>query len=141
MHNQQFIENGFQSSGFLNFTPKVAYAKATEMEIPILDVRESNLIGYKRFDVPHVFYIPLSELTERISEISTEIPFIVADSAGLRSHEAMEILVRAGFKNIANLAGGIIEWERDGMPLNINKLEQLDGSCMCQLRPHNKIKN
>jgi rhodanese-related sulfurtransferase len=138
MKYEQFTDNGFQSSGFLNFTPEMAYRKATELEIPILDVRESNLIGYKRFNVPHVFYIPLSELPARLSEIPKDLPFIVADSVGLRSHEAMEILIQHDFKNIANLAGGIVEWERDGMPLSINKTEQLDGSCMCQLRPRHK---
>ncbi len=136
---EQFIENGFQSSGFLNFTPRIAYQKAMELEIPILDVRESNLIGYKRFAVPNIFYIPLSELSLRLNDISKDIPFIVADSAGLRSREAMEILIEAGFTFIANLAGGIVEWERDGMPLNVNKQEQLDGSCMCQLQPRNKL--
>jgi len=67
-----------------------------------------------------------------------DIPLIVSDSAGLRSHEAMEFLIKLGYQNIANLAGGIVDWERDGLPLRIDKTEQLDGSCVCQLRPRHK---
>jgi 3-mercaptopyruvate sulfurtransferase SseA len=50
----------------------------------------------------------------------------------------MQFLLSVGFKNIANLAGGIIEWEQNGFPLRKNLSEQLDGSCMCQLRPRMK---
>jgi hypothetical protein len=57
----------------------------------------------------------------------------------LRSHEVMEFLLLKGFTNIANLAGGIVEWEQDGLPLKIDITEQLSGSCVCQLRPRNKI--
>jgi len=52
----------------------------------------------------------------------------------------MEFLLKKGFSNLANLAGGIVDWERDGLPLRIDRTEQLDGSCVCQLRPRNKKK-
>jgi rhodanese-related sulfurtransferase len=67
-----------------------------------------------------------------------DIPVIVADSVGLRSHEAMEFLLSKGFDNIANLAGGIVEWESDGLPIKKDITEQLDGSCVCQLKPRHK---
>jgi len=60
---------------------------------------------------------------------------IVADSVGLFSHEAMIILKDLGFENIINLALGLVEWERDGMPVMIDQNERLSGSCVCQLRP------
>jgi hypothetical protein len=50
----------------------------------------------------------------------------------------MIFLINKGQSNIANLAGGIIEWDRDGLPLVINKREQLSGSCACQLKPANR---
>ncbi|MCU0378725.1 MAG: hypothetical protein MUC78_10755 [Bacteroidales bacterium] len=133
-----FHNKGFVSSGFLNLTPREAYAEATEGGAIIVDVREERLTGYKCFKVPKVIYIPKSCITSQYSTLPEEFPLILADSVGLRSQEAMEFLISKGFKNIANLAGGIVEWEHDGLPLKIDVSEQLDGSCVCQLRPRHK---
>jgi rhodanese-related sulfurtransferase len=135
-----FFSHGFISSGFLNLTPREAYTEATENNAILLDVREERLTGYKNFDVPKVINIPNSELAENYKNLPTDVPMIVADSVGLRSHEAMEFLISEGFSNLANLAGGIVDWERDGLPLKIDRTEQLDGSCVCHLRPRHKKK-
>lgn len=135
-----FLVHGFVSSGFLNLSASEAYKEATENNAIIVDVREIRLTGYKRFDVPTVINIPNSVLSENYDSLPREIPMIVADSVGLRSHEAMKFLINKGFTNIANLAGGIVDWERDGLPLRIDKTEQLDGSCVCQLKPRHKTK-
>lgn len=133
-----FSGSGFISGGFLNLTPRDAYYEAKTGKALLVDVREIALTGYKRFDVPKVIYLPLSELEKRLDILPLDFPLIIADSTGLRSHEAMEILKSKGFMHIANLAGGIVEWERDGLPLIIDNKERLDGSCMCQLRPRTK---
>jgi rhodanese-related sulfurtransferase len=135
-----FFKHGFISSGFLNLSASEAYKEATENNAIIIDVREKRLTGYKRFDVPKVINIPNSVLSENYSSLPRDIPLIVADSVGLRSHEAMEFLLKKGFANIANLSGGIVDWERDGLPLRIDKTEQLDGSCVCQLQTRHKKK-
>jgi rhodanese-related sulfurtransferase len=132
------FRHGFTSSGFLNLSASEAYKEATENNATILDVRELRLTGHKNFDVPKVIHIPNSTLAENYINIPTDIPLIVADSVGLRSHEAMVFLQSKGFTNIANLAGGIVDWERDGLPLKKDITEQLDGSCVCQLRPRHK---
>lgn len=133
-----FKAKGFLSSGFLNLTPREAYSEATENGAVIVDVREERLTGYKTFDVPKIIYLPKSQVLEHLEILSLKVPLIIADSVGLRSHEVMEILISRGFKNIANLAGGIVEWEHDGLPLKTDLTEQLDGSCVCQLRPRHK---
>ena len=136
--NEVFGVTGFVSSGFLNLTPAEAYMEAIENGAVIVDVREERLTGYKCFDVPVVIYMPGSRLSEEYHSLPAGIPLIIADSVGLRSHEAMEFLLGRGLRNIANLAGGIVEWEHDGLPLKIDRTEQLDGSCVCQLRPRHK---
>jgi len=130
--------NGFISSGFLNLSGSDAYKEATENGAIIVDVREDRLTGYKCFDVPKVIYMPKSRLPEEYTGLPVDVQLIIADSVGLRSHEAMEFLLGKGFTNIANLAGGIVEWEHDGLPLKKDISEQLDGSCTCQLRPRHK---
>ena len=132
---------GIFQSWFLNLSASEAYKEATENNAIIIDVREIRLTGYKRFGVPTVINIPNSTLSENYKSLPVDIPIIVADSVGLRSHEAMEFLLKKGYTNIANLAGGIVDWERDGLPLRIDKTEQLDGSCVCQLRPRHKNKS
>ena len=139
MKGELFSGKCFLSGGFLNLTPRDAYFEAVSNSAVIVDVREDFLTGYKRFDVPLIAYIPLSSFEQRQSELPFDVPLILADSVGLRSHEAMVLLAKNGHKNIANLAGGIVEWERDGLPLKTDFKEQLDGSCMCQLRPRNKL--
>lgn len=134
-----FLQRGFYSGGFLNFTPKEALREVLENRATVVDVREATLTGYKRFGVSSVVYLPYSQLGEACETLSRSHPLIIADSVGLRSHEAMVLLKEKEFTNIANLAGGIVEWERDGLPMSIDRSEQLDGSCMCQLRPRNKM--
>lgn len=131
---------GFVSSGFLNLTPREAFIEASENDSIFLDVREKILIGYKCFDVPKVIHMSNSRLTEDWEGLPRDELLIIADTVGLHSHEAMEFLLSKGFTNIANLAGGIVDWERDGLPLKVDKSEQLDGSCVCQLRPRHKKK-
>jgi len=115
-----------------------AYAEAAESTAIIVDVREERLIGYKNFDVPRLIHLPKSKIEQGYVNLSHEQPLIIADSVGLRSHEVIEFLQAKGFTNIANLAGGIVEWEKDGLPLKIDLSEQLSGSCVCQLRPRNR---
>lgn len=136
-HHKYFISKGFISAGFFNFTPKEAYFEAIK-NVVIVDVREESFTGFKRFDVPKIIYLPYSNIEAKYSELPQNIPLIITDSTGLWSKEAIIFLNNKGFKNIANMAGGIVEWERDGLPLIINTNERLDGSCVCQLKPRNK---
>lgn len=128
---------GFYASGFLNLSSKETYKLCQEGAI-LLDVRMPYFVVFKGFGVPQVISIPLSELEQKITLLPNDIPLIVADSVGIHSHEAMLLLQTKGFQNIANLAGGMVEWERDGLPIKVDNEYQLSGSCVCQLKPRNK---
>jgi len=133
-----FFSGGFMSAGIRNVTPHQALALCQKGAI-IIDVREDALSRFKMFDVPEVIYCPFSMLAETYLHLPEEKALIFADAAGLHSKEAVKLLMEKGLANrIANLAGGLVEWERDEMPLIIDKSEKLSGSCMCQLRPRNK---
>ncbi|MFA6400357.1 MAG: rhodanese-like domain-containing protein [Salinivirgaceae bacterium] len=128
-----FGTSGFWASGFLNLTPMEAYIHCRQGAL-LLDVRLPYFVGFKCFDVPKIIAIPLTELELKMKELPTDNPIIVADSVGLHSHEAMLMLQEAGFKNIANLAGGMAEWEHDGLPIKLDIQYRLSGSCVCQLK-------
>jgi rhodanese-related sulfurtransferase len=133
-----FQNTGFYSGDVFNLTPKQAFNICQKGAV-IIDVREEVLSRFKMFGVPEVIYCPFSILGETYEQLPKDKPMIFADAAGLHSKEAVRLLMEKGFVNrIANLAGGLVEWEQDEMPLIIDKSEKLSGSCMCQLRPRNK---
>jgi len=125
---------GFLSCGIFNVSPREAFELCSKGAL-IVDVREAHLSNFKNFDVAEILFIPISKLTQELSNLPPHKYFIIADTVGLRSKEAVIFLKDKGFKNIANMAGGIVDWERDGLPLKININERLSGSCICQLKP------
>ena len=129
-----FENYGFLSCGIFCVTPREAFELSRKGAV-VVDVREENLRGFKSFDVPELFYLPKSKIEEQYKDLICDRYMIFADTAGLRSKEAVIFLNEKGFQRIANMAGGIIDWERDGLPVKINIEERLSGSCMCQLKP------
>ena len=133
-----FENTGFFSCGVYNLTPKQAYFVCQQGAV-IIDVREEELSRFKMFGVPEVIFCSFSTLGETFEHLPKDKPMIFADAAGLHSKEAVILLMEKGLvSRIANLAGGLVEWERDELPLFIETSEKLSGSCMCQLRPRNK---
>jgi len=62
-------------------------------------------------------------------------PMIFADAAGIHSKEAVTFLTGKGLgEHVANMAGDLVEWERHGLPLVIDKNGRISGSCMSMLR-------
>ncbi len=125
---------GMVSSGILNVSPREAFELVRKGAL-MVDVREEYLRSFKGFDVPDVIYFPKSKLAGEYENLPADRYMIFADTVGLRSKEVVIFLNEKGFEKIANLAGGIVEWERDGLPLTADIASRLSGSCMCQLKP------
>ena len=132
-----FEDKGIVSNGILNLSPTETIEICKKGGI-IVDVREEYLNRYKMFDVEEIIFCPQSILEENLNQLPTDKPLIIADSTGIHSKEAMQVLEEKGFKNIANMAGGMVEWERDGLPIKEDKTERLTGSCACMLRRRDK---
>jgi rhodanese-related sulfurtransferase len=129
-----FDNYGYVSSGIFNVSPREAFELCGKGAV-IVDVREKYLNNFKIFDVPEIMIIPESKLVKQLLELPQDKYLIFADTVGLRSKEAVVLLKDKGFIKIANMAGGIVDWEHDGLPLKTNIEERLSGSCMCQLKP------
>lgn len=83
----------------------------------VLDVREP-----KEYDSGHVLnskLIPLGKLKERMGELEKykEQPIVVVCRSGNRSGTACFLLGRQGFTQAYNLAGGILAWQKNNLPL------------------------
>ncbi len=52
-----------------------------------------------------------------VSGIDKTLPVLLYCASGGRSGQAMEALIKAGFTDVQDLKGGIIEWESHGEPV------------------------
>jgi rhodanese-related sulfurtransferase len=130
---------GFIAHGVLNLTPKESYELCKKGAI-IVDVRESYMNNFKMFNVGKVLYLPYSELSKSYKDLPIDKPLIFADAVGLKSRESVLFMETHGYENVANMVGGIVDWERDGLPINTDITTRLSGSCMCQLKPREGVR-
>ena len=135
--NDFFAGYGIVSNDIVHVSPRETVELCKKGAI-LVDVREDYMNRFKMFDVDELIFCPLSILKEKYTELPQNKPLIFADATGLRSKEVVLFLKTKNLKNIANMAGGIVEWEREGMPILLDKSERLTGSCMCMLKPRER---
>lgn len=82
----------------------------------VIDVREPNEFETVRLE-SGVALVPMSRFAERWQELPKDRPLLIMCASGGRSAAATAHLVRNGYGDVANVAGGISEWERSGLPV------------------------
>ncbi|RME98670.1 MAG: rhodanese-like domain-containing protein [Chloroflexi bacterium] len=60
--------------------------------------------------------LPLPMLLQRMDELPKDKPIVCVCRSGNRSQVACEQLAAFGFTDLTNLAGGMIDWRRNGLP-------------------------
>ena len=81
--------------------------------VQILDVREPDEFrGRSAISAAHAD--PAGRLAERAGELAKDRPIVAVCRAGSRSAQATAILREAGFKDVANLPGGMLRWRAEG---------------------------
>lgn len=80
----------------------------------VLDVRQPD--EYTQGHVADSLLIPLDQLAHRTADLPRDRPIAVICRSGNRSAVATSILRRAGF-DAHNVAGGMLRWEREGLPM------------------------
>lgn len=81
----------------------------------LLDVR--GMDEYQDSHIPGAVHIPMGYVPGRAVELPHDRPLIVQCGGGLRSQVVASLLQRQGFTNVLNLAGGIDNWKRAGLPI------------------------
>lgn len=83
----------------------------------ILDVREES--EFKAGHLLNAKLIPIGKLRERIGELERyrEQPILVVCRSGQRSAAACTLLGKNGFGLAYNLKGGVLAWQKAGLPL------------------------
>jgi rhodanese-related sulfurtransferase len=59
----------------------------------------------------------MSVFAARFGELPKDRPLLVMCAAGSRSAAATAHLLRNGYTDVVNVAGGITDWERAGLPV------------------------
>jgi rhodanese-related sulfurtransferase len=83
----------------------------------LLDVREEN--EYAEEHAPGSTLIPLGQLPQRLQEIEgyKNKQVAVICRSGSRSAKALKVLEQAGFSTAVNVEGGMIAWQKAGLPV------------------------
>ncbi len=135
---QDLFENyGIMTRGLLSVTPRESL-ELVEKGAFILDLREMDFTDFKAIDAKNVVNIPMSTFDETIETLDHDAFYILADSSGLKTRLHAEKMIDKGFKHVATMGGGFIEWERDGLPVSVDVNERMSGACACQLKPRER---
>ncbi|HWP35691.1 MAG TPA: ubiquitin-like small modifier protein 1 [Thermodesulfobacteriota bacterium] len=95
--------------GIPTITPAELKARLDRGEpIVLLDVRQP--VEWEISRLPGAKLLPLPELPARVHELSSADEIVAFCRTGQRSAQAVEFLRTAGFRKVANLAGGINRW-------------------------------
>ena len=62
-------------------------------------------------------HIPLAQLPTLLADVPRDRPIIVYCAGGYRSSIAASLLLRHGFTQVSEIAGGIAAWEAAHLPL------------------------
>ena len=81
----------------------------------VLDVREIE--EYEAGHIPGVTHLPMGEVASRLNEIPQDQTVIVTCRTGNRSGQVAGFLREQGYTNVHNMAGGIVEWQNAGLPV------------------------
>ena len=91
----------------------------------LVDVRELHELVAVR--APGSVHVPLSNFALGMRELPRDRPALIICNSGQRSLVAAEFLRRHGQVEVVNVTGGIIEWQRRGLPVVSGPLEPGEG--------------
>ncbi len=93
-----------------SISPQALYQllQSADDSIQLIDVRQP----YER-DICHIggVLVPLAELADVLHQFDQNKPVIIYCKSGARSQQALSIFLDAGFKQVKQLAGGILDWQ------------------------------
>ena len=88
----------------------------------IVDVREPSEFDGPLGRLAGALNVPLGELETRADELAGRPALLVVCRSGNRSGRACQTLARQGIADATNLAGGMIEWRQERLPVVRDRL-------------------
>ena len=91
--------------------------KITESGVVILDVRTPGEFAEGYIEGAQMIDFQGGSFETEIASLDKDVTYAVYCRSGNRSGQAVKIMQDAGFGNLFNLEGGVIDWANLGMPL------------------------
>jgi sulfur dioxygenase len=85
--------------------------------VQVIDVREPEEFDGALGHIKGAKLISLGNLIKNISSIAKDRPVVVVCRSGARSAQATVLLRNAGYSKVANLAGGMLRWRGQRLPV------------------------
>ena len=86
-------------------------------KVQLVDVREPDEFVGPLGRIRGAKLMPLGQLHARVGELARDRPVVAVCRSGARSANASVLLQKAGFNDVANLAGGMLRWRAEGYPV------------------------
>jgi len=109
-------------SGEKNDRPQIKQANVDEVASLhqlnshiFIDVREPE--EWEQGVIPGALKISMGEVEDNLEKMDQEKEYIIVCRSGSRSYRIAEIMSEAGFKNIINFGGGMLDWYAQNLPL------------------------
>jgi sulfur dioxygenase len=101
-------------SGSFEIAPQ--WVAANIDKINILDVRTQVETNEENTRIEGALLIPINELRDRLGEVPKDKPVMTLCRSGKRSALAANILIKSGMEQVANIKGGLLQWQAEGLP-------------------------
>ena len=85
--------------------------------VQLIDVREPAEFDGALGHIAGARLVPLGTLAGSLTPFDRDRPVVAVCRAGGRSAQATLVLQKAGFAKVANLAGGMLQWHAQGLPV------------------------
>ena len=108
----QWATLNFTFGGIWEIEPQALEEVADRVQI--VDVRNADEFSGTLGHIHGAKLIPLGELKSRAAEISRGTPVVTVCRSGARSAQAVVMLQKEGWRDIANLHGGMLRWRAEG---------------------------
>lgn len=105
----------FTFAGIWEIAPAALEEHASKAQI--VDVREPAEFSGSLGHIASARLVPLGQLTAQADRLARDRPLVTVCRSGARSAQAAVLLGKAGFENVANLAGGMLRWRAEGHPV------------------------
>ena len=94
--------------------------KITEPDVIILDVRTPEEFASGHIEGALNIDFNSGNFANEITRLNPSETYAVYCRSGSRSGQAASIMHKAGFHDVSNLNGGVIDWTNAGLPLVLN---------------------
>lgn len=102
-------------AGIWEIQPQWVYENRRDLFI--LDVREPEEFDGPMGHIESAALVPLGTLADTVAELPTDKPIVAVCRAGGRSARATQMLAGAGITEYANMAGGMLRWRAQELPV------------------------